>query len=88
MEVSLIFGSLGGILQLCQLAVQLGHAIGVGHGAAEGQSAREYQEVRDDIDIFVSVLMQASRSLSAAIVRAPLTDEYRLHIGYCDVPAT
>lgn len=60
MEVALTFGSLGDIIQLCQLAVQLGRAVGIGCGAAGGESAREYQQIRHDIDIFVKVLMQAS----------------------------
>lgn len=60
MELALTFGSLGDIIQLCQLAIQLGRAVGVGCGAAGGDSAREYQLVRDDLHIFVQMLMQAS----------------------------
>lgn len=62
MEVALTFGSLGDIIQLVQLAIQLGRAIGVGKAAVTGTSAKEYQELRHDLDILVSVLMQASRA--------------------------
>ncbi|KAM0440867.1 hypothetical protein ACHAPT_000169 [Fusarium lateritium] len=55
MEVALTFGSLGDIIQLCQLAIQLGKAVG---GAAGGESAKEYQELGDDLDSFVRILMQ------------------------------
>ncbi|KAJ3534678.1 hypothetical protein NM208_g7444 [Fusarium decemcellulare] len=57
MEVALTFGSLGDIIQLCQLAIQLGRAVGVGCGAV-GESAHEYQELHDDLDFFVRILMQ------------------------------
>lgn len=60
MEVALTFGSLGDIIQLCQLAIQLGRAVGVGCGAAGGGSTREYQHLRHDLDVLVRVLMQAS----------------------------
>ncbi|RTE71534.1 hypothetical protein BHE90_014055 [Fusarium euwallaceae] len=52
MEVALTFGSLGDIIQLCQLAVQLSRAIGVGCGAV-GESTKEYQELRYDLGLFV-----------------------------------
>jgi hypothetical protein len=57
MEVALTFGSLGDIIQLCQLAIQLSRAVGVGYGAV-GQSAKEYQDLQDDLDTFVHVLLQ------------------------------
>lgn len=57
MEVALTFGSLGDIIQLCQIAVQLGRAVGVGCGAP-GQSVEEYRELRDDLDFFVRILTQ------------------------------
>ncbi|KAL6411861.1 hypothetical protein AUP68_04240 [Ilyonectria robusta] len=57
MEVALTFGSLGDIIAVCQLAIQLGRAIGVGSGAV-GKSAKEYQDFREDLDSFVRILMQ------------------------------
>ncbi|KAH7254936.1 hypothetical protein MRS44_016409 [Fusarium solani] len=57
MEVALTFGSLGDIIAICQVAVQLGRAIGVGSGVV-GESAKEYQDFREDLDAFVRILMQ------------------------------
>ncbi|KAL2674038.1 hypothetical protein Neosp_012484 [[Neocosmospora] mangrovei] len=57
MEVALAFGSLGDIIAICQVAVQLGRAIGVGSGSV-GESAKEYQDFREDLDAFVRILMQ------------------------------
>lgn len=62
MEVALTFGSLGDIIAICQVAVQLGRAIGVGSGV--GESAKEYQEFRQDLDAFVRILMQVSLNAS------------------------
>lgn len=59
MEVALTFGSLGDIIQVCQLAIRLSRAVGVGKAAAGGESAKEYQLLREDLDLFVRVLMQA-----------------------------
>lgn len=59
MEVALTFGSLGDIIQLCQLAIQLSRAIGVGCNA-NGDSSTEYQELRSELDTLVRVLMQVS----------------------------
>ncbi|KAK3349545.1 hypothetical protein B0T25DRAFT_482206 [Lasiosphaeria hispida] len=56
MEVALTFGSLGDIIAVCQIAIQLGKALGVGC-AGGSSSAREYQELRSDLDTFVQVLM-------------------------------
>ncbi|KAK8929294.1 hypothetical protein VCV18_001956 [Metarhizium anisopliae] len=58
MEVALTFGSLGDIIQLCQLAIQLGRAVGVGCGAAGGGSTREYQHLRHDLDVLVVATYQ------------------------------
>ncbi|EXU97164.1 hypothetical protein X797_009783 [Metarhizium robertsii] len=58
MEVALTFGSLGDIIQLCQLAIQLGRAVGVGCGAAGGASTREYQHLRHDLDVLVVATYQ------------------------------
>ncbi len=66
MEVALTFGSLGDIIALCQLAVRLGRAVGVGFGAGGGQSAEEHQRLRDDLDLFVSTLMEASLCIRTA----------------------
>jgi hypothetical protein len=60
MELALTFGSIGDIIQVSQLAIQLGRAIGLGCGAAGGESSREYLELRDDLDVFVRILMQVS----------------------------
>ncbi|WAO84146.1 Hypothetical protein NCS54_00135200 [Fusarium falciforme] len=57
MEAALTFGSLGDIIQLCQLAIQLGRAVGVGCGAV-GESSKEYQELREDLNFFVRILTQ------------------------------
>ncbi|UPK95737.1 hypothetical protein LCI18_006672 [Fusarium solani-melongenae] len=57
MEVALTFGSLGDIIAICQVAIQLGRAIGVGSGVV-GESAKEYQDFREDLDAFVRILMQ------------------------------
>ena len=59
-ELALTFGSIGDILQLCQVSIQLGRAIGLGCGAAGGESSKEYLELRDDLDVFVRMLMQVS----------------------------
>lgn len=59
MAAAFTFGSLGDIVQLSQIAIQLGRAIGFGR-AAIGESAAEYQEIRNDLDIFVGILMRAS----------------------------
>ncbi|KAL6850700.1 hypothetical protein ACO1O0_007825 [Amphichorda felina] len=58
MKLALTFGSLGDIIQLSQLAIQLGRAVGVGCEAGAGTSAKEYQQVRDDLDVLVRMLMQ------------------------------
>ncbi|RMJ17157.1 hypothetical protein CDV36_003176 [Fusarium kuroshium] len=57
MEVALTFGSLGDIIAICQVAVQLGRAIGIGSGVV-GESAKEYQDFREDLDAFVRILIQ------------------------------
>lgn len=63
MEVALTFGSLGDIIAICQVAVQLGRAIGVGSGVV-GESAKEYQDFREDLDAFVRILMQVGLNAS------------------------
>lgn len=72
MEVALTFGSVGDIIQLCQLAVQLGRAVGMGCGAV-GESAKEYQELRHDLSFFVRILMQVKPTLPGLQVKL-LTD--------------
>lgn len=59
MDIALTFGSLGDLVQLSQLAIQLGRAV---VAAISGESAREYQQLRNDLDLFTNVLMQASYS--------------------------
>src|SRR4051812_40391964 len=55
MEVAVTFGSLGDIMAICHVALQLGRALATG---ADGTSAKEYQALRNDLDTFVEVLMQ------------------------------
>lgn len=62
MEVALTFGSVGDIIQLCQLAIQLKRAIGAGCNSV-GESAKEYQELRDELDTLVRILMQVRSSI-------------------------
>ncbi|RYO92152.1 hypothetical protein DL762_001810 [Monosporascus cannonballus] len=52
MEIALTFGSVGDILAICQVVIQLSRALGSTAG-----SVRQYQELRDDLDGFVRVLM-------------------------------
>ncbi len=49
------FGSLGDILTLCQLGVQLGTALSSQRG-----SSKEYLEFRKDVEAYGAVLMQVS----------------------------
>lgn len=68
MEVALTFGSLGDIIAVCQLAIKLGRAI----GESQYGSAKEYQGLRNELDMFVKVLMQvrlASTSLNTRVSR-------------------
>lgn len=60
MEVALTFGSLGDLMSLSQLAIQLGCTVVAVGAALRGDSAREYQQLRHDLDLFINVLMQAS----------------------------
>jgi hypothetical protein len=46
------FGSLGDFVTVCQLATQLGKALGDGYGG----SSSEYQELRGGLDTLVQVL--------------------------------
>lgn len=57
MEVALTFGSLGDIIAVCQLCVQLSRALGLGCKAAGG-SAKEYRELRRELGLFVQILLQ------------------------------
>lgn len=59
MELALTFGSLGDIIAICQIALQLGRALSTSRDGASG-SAKEYQSLRSDLDQFVRVLMQVS----------------------------
>jgi len=53
MSAALTFGSVGDIIALCGLAVELSRALGSARG-----SAKEYQSLRKDLDQFVQVLVQ------------------------------
>ncbi|KAM3461342.1 hypothetical protein NHJ6243_005126 [Beauveria neobassiana] len=72
MEVALTFGSLGDIIELVQLSIKLGRAIGVGTAAVNGNSAKEYQELRHDLDVLVSVLMQVVATYQQHELGTPL----------------
>ncbi|KAM3534343.1 hypothetical protein MY4038_002441 [Beauveria bassiana] len=72
MEVALTFGSLGDIIELVQLSIKLGRAIGVGTAAVSGNSAKEYQELRHDLDVLVSVLMQVVATYQQHELGTPL----------------
>ncbi|SPQ23306.1 da148293-8f97-42f1-93ff-fcc8079fafbe [Thermothielavioides terrestris] len=64
MEVALTFGSLGDIIAICQLCVQLSRALGLGRKAVGG-SALEYQELRKDLNLFIQVLLQVVATYEA-----------------------
>ncbi|KAH9909189.1 hypothetical protein F4778DRAFT_217661 [Xylariomycetidae sp. FL2044] len=55
MEVGLTFGSLGDIIALCNIALELTRVLGAGTSDA-GRSAREYQSLHKDVDHFAKVL--------------------------------
>ncbi|KAK4157476.1 hypothetical protein C8A00DRAFT_40188 [Chaetomidium leptoderma] len=57
MEAALTFGSLGDIIAICQLAVQLSRALALGCKAVGG-SAKDYQDLREDLALFVQILLQ------------------------------
>lgn len=56
MEVALTFGSVGDIIAICQLAMQLRQALGVA-----SCSTKEYQDTRKGLDSFTQVLMQVRK---------------------------
>jgi hypothetical protein len=53
MAAAFTFGSIGDIIAVCQIGIQLGTAISNKRG-----SSREYQDFRNDVDAFVEVLIQ------------------------------
>ncbi|KAK8112668.1 hypothetical protein PG984_013194 [Apiospora sp. TS-2023a] len=53
MEVALTFGSVGDLIAICQIAIQLRQALGTASG-----SAKEYQDLREDVDNFTQILGQ------------------------------
>ncbi|KAI3329350.1 hypothetical protein HD806DRAFT_530742 [Xylariaceae sp. AK1471] len=57
MSFAFTFGSLGDIIALAQIAIQLGRALGV-VGSKAASSARQYQDLRKELDIFIRVLGQ------------------------------
>lgn len=59
MEATLTFGSIGDIIAVCQLAVQLGKVLGVGAASSAGI----YEALRKDLDTFVQVLMHVRGNL-------------------------
>ncbi|KAK9413534.1 hypothetical protein SUNI508_11856 [Seiridium unicorne] len=56
MEFAATFGSLGDIIAVCQLTIQLSRALGIGTAQASA-SAKEYQELRKELDIFTAILV-------------------------------
>ncbi|KAK8062324.1 hypothetical protein PG997_014421 [Apiospora hydei] len=60
MEVALTFGSVGDIIAICQIAIQLSRALGVGCAEASG-SAKEYQDLRKDLDAFTHIKVREQR---------------------------
>lgn len=68
MEVGLTFGSLGDIIAICTLALQLSRALGLGCNAAGG-SAKEYQGLRADLALFVKILLQVETTNTYPTVR-------------------
>ncbi|KAK0631300.1 hypothetical protein B0T14DRAFT_1158 [Immersiella caudata] len=66
------FGSLGDFVTVCQLAIQLGKALGDGFGG----SSTEYQELRTGVDTLVQVLTHVEES------RKQLESHPELH-GLC-----
>lgn len=90
MDIALTFGSVGDMIQVCQIALQLGRAIGAGHGAAGGESSKEYQELRNDLDLFVHTLTQVRR-VSCTIYTTCRIYQPRLladlDLGYCNPTA-
>ncbi|KAF6803827.1 hypothetical protein CPLU01_16091 [Colletotrichum plurivorum] len=58
MDVGLSFGSVGDIIAVCQLIVELSKALDDATG-----SAAHYREIRNELDDFVSLLMQVSDRL-------------------------
>ncbi len=55
MAAAFTFGSLGDILTLCQLGVQLGTALSSSRG-----SSKDYLDFRNDVDAYGAVLMKVS----------------------------
>jgi hypothetical protein len=63
MEVALTFGSLGDIIAILQLSVQLGRPLGLGCQTA-GSSAKQYQALRNDLDLFGQILLKVEAIFS------------------------
>ncbi|KAG8407245.1 hypothetical protein J3458_020734 [Metarhizium acridum] len=53
MEFSLTLGSVGEIIAVSQIILELRHSLGT-----SAESARQYKELRDELDSFVRILMQ------------------------------
>ncbi|KAH6685669.1 hypothetical protein F5X68DRAFT_209105 [Plectosphaerella plurivora] len=53
METALTFGSVGDIIAICQIVIELSRALGSSAG-----SARQYQDLREDLERFTRTLMQ------------------------------
>ncbi|KAK6084621.1 hypothetical protein SCUP515_01117 [Seiridium cupressi] len=62
MEFAATFGSLGDIIAVCQLTIQLSRALGIGTAQASA-SAKEYQELRKELDIFTAILVNECHDL-------------------------
>jgi hypothetical protein len=89
MDTALTFGSVGDIIQVCQIALQLGRAVGTGHGAASGESSKEYQALQADLNLFVQALTQVRHVSTITTCKI-----YKLRcfanpdLGHCDSTAT
>lgn len=71
METALTFGSVGDIIAICQIVIELSRALGSSSG-----SARQYQDLREDLESFTRTLMQVSTStLSLSHTKHGLGDD-------------
>lgn len=76
MSAALTFGSVGDIIALCGLALELSRAVSSARG-----SAMEYQSLRTDLDQFVQVLTQVVATF-AQFEKSPSLDNLE-HVTKC-----
>ncbi|KAG7044972.1 hypothetical protein JMJ77_0004430 [Colletotrichum scovillei] len=65
MSIGFTFGSLGDILQLCQIGIAASKAL-----SHTGGSVSNYKDLRDDLDRFVQILQNGQRP-QPRLTRAP-----------------